>query len=107
MQWLFLATAIVSEVIGTTLMKLSDGFTKIPFIAGMLVAYVTSLILLSMALKNIEVGVAYAIWSGFGIVLVSTIGIVFFNESIGLWKILFIGLIICGVIGLHLVTKSH
>ena len=100
--WLYLATAIVLEVIGTTSMKLSEGFTKtIPSIL-MFVFYLASLAVLTLALKKIDVSVAYAVWAGLGTALIATIGIVYFHESATLLKIISILLIIAGVVGLHL-----
>lgn len=64
MHWLFLGTAILFEVCGTILMKLSEGFTKMNYAVPMLGLYILSLLLLSLALKKIEVGISYAIWSG-------------------------------------------
>jgi len=88
-------------------MKRLDGFTKIKFAAIMLVFYILSLSVLSLALKKLEVGVAYAVWSGFGIALIATIGIVFFKETISVQKVLFIGLIIIGAIGLNMCGAGH
>jgi len=100
--WLYLAIAIVLEVIGTTSMKLSEGFTKtIPSIM-MFVFYLASLAVLTLALKKIDVSVAYAVWAGLGTALIATIGIVYFHESATLLKIISILLIIAGVVGLHL-----
>ncbi|WP_341414464.1 multidrug efflux SMR transporter [Clostridium saccharobutylicum] len=106
-KYIYLALAIIFEVLGTTSMKFSDGMKSIGFVIIMLIFYILSLSMLSMALKNWEVGVAYAIWSGFGITLITTIGIMFFNESISISKVFFILLIIIGAIGLNLVTTSH
>lgn len=107
MNWLYLGLAIVSEVCGTTFMKLSDGMTKIKFSVLMLVFYVISLSMLSLALKKIEVGVAYAIWSGIGIALITIVGIIFFKETISVPKIIFVLFILVGVIGLNLFGTSH
>ncbi len=100
--WLYLATAIVLEVLGTTSMKLSAGFSKtIPSIL-MFIFYLASLAVLTLALKKIDVSVAYAVWAGLGTALIATIGIVCFNESAPLLKIISLVLIIAGVVGLHL-----
>lgn len=106
-KYIYLALAIIFEVLGTTSMKFSDGMRNIGFVVIMLTFYILSLSMLSIALKNWEVGVAYAIWSGFGIALITTIGIVFFNETISISKAIFILLIVIGAIGLNLVTTSH
>jgi len=106
-KYIYLALAIIFEVLGTTSMKFSDGMKNIGFDVIMLIFYVASLSMLSMALKNWEVGVAYAIWSGFGITLITIIGMLFFNETISISKVFFILLILVGAIGLNLVTTSH
>tara|TARA_B100000745_G_scaffold279163_1_gene210559 strand:+ start:201 stop:455 length:255 start_codon:yes stop_codon:yes gene_type:complete len=74
MPWLYLVITICSEVAGTTSMKHSDGFTKLGPSVGIVVFYLISFTLLTIALKQIIVSVAYAIWSGFGTVLVTIIG---------------------------------
>lgn len=107
MRYLYLALAIIFEVVGTTSMKFSDGMKNTKYVVVMLIFYVLSLSFLSIALKNWEVGVAYAIWSGFGIALITTIGIIFFNETISVGKCIFIGFIIIGAIGLNIVSESH
>ncbi len=107
MKWAYLGLAIIFEVCGTTFMKLSFGMTKLKFTILMLVFYVLSLSVLSLALKDIETGTAYAIWSGIGIALITTIGVLFFKESFTIQKVIFIGLIIIGAIGLNLSGAGH
>lgn len=100
--WIFLISAIVFEVLGTTAMKLSEGFTKtIPSVA-MGIFYILSLTALTYALKKFDVSMAYAIWSGVGTALITLIGIWYFKESVSVVKIASISLIILGVVGLHL-----
>ena len=105
-QWTYLITAIFFEVLGTTAMKLSDGFTKTMPSVAMGVFYVLSLVALTYALKKFDVSMAYAIWSGVGTALITVIGIVYFKEPMGVVKLVSIGLIIVGVIGLHMATKQ-
>jgi len=106
MAWLLLAFAILFEVCGTAFLKKSDGFTKwLPTLATF-GFYGISLWLLAICLKTVEIGVAYAIWGGVGIVLVSLVGLVYFNEPITLMKGLCIFLIIAGSVGLNLLA-SH
>jgi small multidrug resistance pump len=99
---LFLLGAIVSEVLGTTCMKLSMGFTRVVPSAAMGVFYLISLGMLTMALKHVEVSIAYAIWSGIGTALISIIGIFLFRESANAMKIASLALVILGVVGLNL-----
>jgi small multidrug resistance pump len=100
--WIYLILAIVLEVAGTTCMKFSEGFTKVWPSIFIFVFYALCFSILTLALKTIEVSIAYAIWSGLGTVLIVTIGILWFQESVNLIKILSIVLIIIGVFGLKL-----
>jgi small multidrug resistance pump len=100
--WLFLLVAILTEVAGTSLMKASQGLTRLVPTIFMFVLYAISFIFMAMALKKIEVGIAYAIWSGLGTALIAMIGIAWFRESFNLPKLVGIILIIGGVILLNL-----
>jgi len=107
MSWFYLILAIILEIAGTTSMKLSQGFTKtLPSIA-MFFFYILSLISLTLALKKVDVSVAYAVWSGLGTTLIALIGIFYFKEPSTAIKILSISLIITGVIGLNLSGGGH
>jgi small multidrug resistance pump len=107
MNWLFLVLAIVAEVVGTTCMKLSSGFTQLLPSVAMVIFYGLSLSALTMALKKIEVSVAYAIWSGLGTALIAIIGIFGFKEPATALKIMSILLIIIGVVGLNFSGGTH
>lgn len=100
--WIYLILAIVLEVAGTTCMKFSEGFTKVWPSIFIFVFYALCFSILTLALKTIEVSIAYAMWSGLGTVLIVTIGILWFHESVNLIKMLSIVLIIIGVFGLKL-----
>lgn len=102
MHWIYLIFAIAFELIGTTLMKISYGFSKLIPTIGTFVAYAICFVLLSISLKKIEIGIAYAVWSAVGIVILSGIGMLFFKENISFIKIGSIILILIGVIGLYL-----
>jgi len=101
MPWILLILAVVCEVFGTLSLKLSNGFSvpgpSIAVVAG----YGLSFILLARVLKTMEVGVAYAAWSGLGTALVAIAGIFIFGESATLAKAVCITMIVGGVIGLH------
>lgn len=100
MAWVWLIIAGLFEIGWALGLKYTDGFTKIlPSILtiGMMIA---SFFLLSMALKSIPIGTAYAIWTGIGAVGVATVGMIFFHESSDLIRLIFISLIIIGVLGL-------
>ena len=105
-SWFYLVLAIVFEVAGTTAMKLSEGFTKTLPSVAMALFYIASLGVLTLALKRIDVSVAYAIWAGVGTSLIAIIGIVYFKEELSVLKLISIVFIIIGVVGLHLANKS-
>ncbi len=107
MEWIFLILAILTEVAGTTLLKLSDGMKNlVPTIAS-LILYLVSLGLLGLSLNKLDVSVAYAIWSGLGTALIVGIGIFFLGEAVTWQKLLFIGLIVIGAVGLNLTGEGH
>ncbi|PYR69867.1 MAG: hypothetical protein DMF87_21405 [Acidobacteria bacterium] len=105
-SWIVLAAAIACEVAGTIFMKFSNSLTRWIWIGPMLVAYLLALLGLALALRTIEVGVAYAVWAACGTLLIALIGIVFFGESLSLIKIVAMILVIAGVIGLNLADSA-
>lgn len=107
MSWVYLTLAILLEVGGTTSMKLSQGFTKLLPSILIFILYGLSFGSLTLALKGIDVSIAYAVWSGLGIALIALVGIFWFNEPAGAFKIISLGLIIVGVIGLNLLGGVH
>lgn len=107
MYWIFLVFAILFEVAGTTCMKLAEGFTKLLPSVGVGVFYALSLGMLTLALKRIDLSVAYAIWAGLGMATVAVIGFVFFREPVTALKIGSIVLIVLGVAGLNLSGAGH
>lgn len=107
MSWFYLVLAILLEVGGTTSMKLSQGFTKILPSLLIFILYGLSFASLTLALKEIDVSIAYAVWSGLGTALIATVGIFWFNEPASALKIISLGLIIAGVMGLHLLGGVH
>lgn len=107
MEWVLLVLAIVTEVAGTSLLKVSDGMRNLVPTLGSLILYLVSLGLLGLSLGKIEVSVAYAIWSGLGTALIVLIGIVLLGEAVTLTKLLFIGLIVVGAIGLNVTGGEH
>lgn len=99
--WFFLGGAILFEVAGTTCMKLSRGFTELTPSIMMFVLYACSFGLNTIATKTIELSVAYAIWSGVGTALTAAIGMFYFKEPATTIKLVSLGLIVIGVMGLH------
>lgn len=104
--WLFLAVAIVSEVIATSSLKASDGFTRIGPSLLTAAGYVLAFYMLSLTLRQIPVGVAYALWSGVGIVLVSIVGWVMYGQKLDAPAMIGMGLIVAGVLVMNLMSKS-
>lgn len=102
MHWILLALAIAFEVVGTNCMKLSQGFTKPLFGAGMFVCYIICFTLFAFALKKIDLSVGYAIWAGIGTALIAITGSIFFHEPVSALKVGGIALIIVGVVMLNL-----
>jgi small multidrug resistance pump len=107
MSWLYLVLAIVLEVSGTTSMKLSQGFTQMLPSVLMFLFYGLSLGALTLALKSIDVSVAYAVWSGLGTALIATVGVLWLKEPLNALKVVSLMLIIIGVIGLNLSGDAH
>jgi small multidrug resistance pump len=103
---LILGAAIVSEVIATSALKASDGFTRLWPSVVTAIGYLISFYLLSLALKTMSVGVAYAIWSGLGIVLIACIGWAVFGQKLDLPALLGMALIIAGVAVINLFSKT-
>ena len=107
MPYLFLALAIGSELIATTLLKYTEGFTKLWFTLGCLAGYGFAFFMLALAVRDIPVGVAYVLWSGLGTAAIVAIGAVFLGEPITLVKVVGISLIVAGVLVLNLGGASH
>ena len=106
MGYLYLALAIISEVIGTSALKSAEEFTKLWPREIVVVGYGAAFYFLSFVLKTIPIGVAYAIWAGVGIALIAIVGAVFFKQLPDLPAIVGIGLIISGVIVINVFSKS-
>jgi small multidrug resistance pump len=102
LYWIYLLIAILTEVVGTTMMKVSQGLTKLLPSALMFAMYIVSFVFMAFALKKIEVSTAYAIWSGLGTALIAMIGVLAFRESFNIPKLAGIILIIGGVVLLNL-----
>ncbi|MCI0684406.1 MAG: multidrug efflux SMR transporter [Gemmataceae bacterium] len=106
MSYLYLAIAIVAEVIATTALKATASFTKpLPSLL-VVVGYSSAFYFLSLCLRTISVGTAYAIWSGLGIVLVTVAAAVFYKQMPDAWAIAGMALIVAGVLVLNLLSRS-
>jgi small multidrug resistance pump len=106
MQWLYLSIAIASEVVGTTCLKLSDGFTKLWPSVGVVAAYSVTFVFLALTLKTLPVGIAYAVWAGVGIAAMALIGWLAFGQPLDGAALLGIALIVLGVVVLNGFSKS-
>lgn len=101
MAWLLLFSAIVLEVLAMVQLKLSDGFIKTNYSIATVILFVLSFVCASFAFKKIDIGFAYALWSGLGTVGIVCAGFFYFNETASLMKLSCILLIVIGVIGLN------
>lgn len=106
MKWAILGAAIVAEVVATSFLKASEGFTQLGPSIMVVLGYAATFYLLSMTLEEIPVGVAYAVWSGAGIVLIAAIAWVVYGQALDVWGIVGVGLIIAGVLVLNLLSKA-
>ena len=104
--WLILAGAITLEVLGTTCLQLSAQFTRPPYVVCMALCYGVSFYLLSVVLITMPVGIAYAVWSGLGVVLITLIGLVAFGQRLDPPAVLGVALIIGGVVIINLWSNA-
>ncbi len=100
MAWLLLGIAILFEIVGTTGMKVSDGFSRVWPSIGLFASYAVAFTSMTFALKQIDLSTAYAIWSGVGTAATAVIGFVVFQEAVTFLKVFWIAVIIVGVAGL-------
>lgn len=98
MKWLYLAVAILAEIVATSALKSSDGFTRLLPSVVTTLGYVVSFYFLSLTLREVPVGIAYAIWSGVGIVLISIVSALLFKQHLDAPAMIGMGLIIAGVV---------
>lgn len=103
MQWLFLSIAGIFEVGWALSLKYSEGFTKLIPSTITILGMIASFYFLSLALKSLPLGTAYAIWTGIGTIGTVIVGIILFNEPLNISRLICVGLIIIGIIGLKLI----
>ena len=106
MAWIYLVVAGLFEIGFTTFLKLSDGFTKLWPSLGFLVFAAISFLLLTVALRVIPLGTAYAVWTGIGALGTAVVGILFFEDPVSVLRIIFLMLLIGSIMGLKLVSAS-
>jgi len=104
---ILLGFAIIAEIVATTSLKLSDGFTKWIPSTAVVIGYAVSFQLFSMVLKKLPLGTMYAIWAGLGTAGTVAVGVWLFKETLDLPRIIGIGLILAGVVLLNFVGKGH
>ena len=105
-HWLFLGIAIVAEVTATSALKASEGFSRLWPSAVVVLGYGVACYFLSLTLRTVPVGVAYAIWSGLGVVLVALLSWWLFGQKLDLAALLGMGLIVAGVLVMNLFSSS-
>ena len=106
MNWLYLGVAIVAEVVATSALKAAEGFTRLAPSVVVVVGYLIAFYFLSLTLRTIPLGVAYAIWSGIGIALISLIGWLVYAQSLDAPAIAGLTLIVAGVVVLNGFSKT-
>lgn len=105
-SWLFLAIAIVAEVVATSSLKSSEGFTKLWPSLWVFLGYGTAFYFLSLTLKAIPIGIAYAIWAGLGVVLITLVGWFLYGQKLGFASVLGMALIIAGVVIINVFSDT-
>lgn len=105
-QWIFLGCAIIAEVIATSALKASDGFSKLLPSLITISGYLIAFYLLALTLRTLPVGIAYAIWSGVGTVLIALVAWVLYGQKLDLAAVIGMTLIVAGVIVLNVFSKS-
>lgn len=106
MSWVYLMIAIVSEVIATSTLKATEGFTRLVPSVIVVIGYGASFYFLSLTLDEIPVGISYAIWSGIGIVLIAVIGLVVYKQALSIPEIIGLVLIGIGIVVINLSSSS-
>jgi small multidrug resistance pump len=105
-KWIYLIVAIISEVAGTSALKSAEGFTKFWPSCIVVLGYASAFYFLSLTLKTMPVGIAYAIWSGVGTALITLVAWVFMGQKLDVSAVIGILLIVAGVLVLNVFSKS-
>lgn len=106
MKWIFLSIAIAAEVVATSALKSAEGFTRMLPSIIVIAGYGTAFLFLSLTLKSIPVGIAYAVWSGAGVVLISIIGYFLYGQALDGPALIGIACILAGVVVINLFSRS-
>ena len=105
MAWVYLLLAVLFEIIWTTALKYSNGFTRVIPVVIILASGSVSLYLLSLAMKSIPLGTSYAVWTGIGSIGAAIIGIIFFNDPVNFGRLFSFALVVLGIIGLKVFSN--
>lgn len=105
-QWIFLGVAIVSEVIATSALKAAEEFTRLWPSLIVVIGYASAFYFLTLTLRTIPIGIAYAIWSGVGVALITLVGWVLYKQALDMPAFIGIGLIVAGVAVLNVFSKA-
>jgi small multidrug resistance pump len=105
-QWIFLGIAIVSEVIATSALKATEDFTRLWPSIIVVIGYATAFYFLTLTLRTIPIGIAYAIWSGVGVALIALVGWVLYKQTLDVPAFIGIALIVAGVVVLNVFSKA-
>lgn len=105
-HWIYLAFAIIAEVVGTSFLKQAEGFTRLWPSVTVIIAYVVAFYFLSLTLKTLPVGIAYAVWAGAGVALIAMVGFVFFGQLLDWPALIGIALIVLGVAVINLFSTA-
>ena len=105
-KWIFLGLAIISEVIATTSLKSTEGFTKLVPSIIVVIGYTAAFYFVSLTLDTLPVGIVYAIWSGVGIALIAIISVIVLDQKLDAGAVVGMGLIIAGVVVMRVFSKT-
>jgi quaternary ammonium compound-resistance protein SugE len=106
MGWMYLLIASVFEILFALMIRSADGFTRLWPTLGIMVTGTFGAFFLSLAMRTLPMGTTYAVWTGIGVAGTTVIGIGFLHEPLNVWRIVCIGLILTGIVGLRLVASS-
>lgn len=104
-NWVYLFSAGILEVVWVVALKYSDNFSKLLPSAVMVVSIVSSFLLLNLAIRALPLGLSYAIWTGMGAAGAVAAGIILFNEPTGFWQLFFLSMIVVGIVGINFVSE--
>lgn len=104
--WVLLVVAGLLETAFAVSLKLSDGFSRLPWTAAFVVFAAGSFMLLSLALRSLPVGTAYAVWTGIGAVGTAVVGMIVFSEPVTVLRLVSLGLVVAGIVGLQLTSTA-